>query len=486
MSFQELQARFNRLYDDSIAWQLLRTKNAPFVLAFLSDIFKETSDVAFGKARIALDTELENCRELGIWQTQTNANTYLRDWINAGWLRELNDQLTKTDACEVALRFCQGLDQRENAATASHLRIVQEAVRDLSVAISPNIKQRTTLLKARQGEIQREIDNLDAGIVSLLSEAEQRERIKEIYQLASVLTLDFRRVEDEIRLMDKKLRAEIIETDSTRGEILLSVLEKEHILANTDAGRAFEGFFQLLCDQNRSTEFREQLRAILNQPVSEQLSPQQSYYLSRLMRELSNESERVFQVRRRTEEGLRSYIESGAHLENKAIDKLISELERYAIKFRERDMDIRTEVAIDLPSGSIKIRSPESMKLRVPEEQLDTSNVQLHNNSDEPSDEMLASLDMVKIFEVADKIKSILVSKGPLTISGITRHYPIQSGIEELVACIRVAKAIGAVEVGDKEQVEISDKHGNKMQASIPMYVLNAELFPDTIDDIAI
>ena len=51
--------------------------------------------MAFGKARVALDTELECCREMGGWQADTNAITYLREWIQAGWLRELDDQIAK-------------------------------------------------------------------------------------------------------------------------------------------------------------------------------------------------------------------------------------------------------------------------------------------------------------------------------------------------------------------------------------------------------
>lgn len=192
----------------------------------------------------------------------------------------MDDRLSKTDACEVALRFCLKLGQREVITTASHLRIVQEAVRDFAVAVSPSPDERILLLEHRKGEIQREIDGLHQGIVPLLSEAEQHERLREIYQLASVLTGDFRRVEDEIRELDQAVRVQMIESSGNRGEILLQVFNKEKLVAETDAGRAFEGFFQLLCDQNRTTEFREQLRNILSRPVAESLSSQQHQFLA--------------------------------------------------------------------------------------------------------------------------------------------------------------------------------------------------------------
>ena len=131
MSFHELNARFRRLHKEHAAWHLLRADNAPMILAFIADLFEEDNEVTFGRAKVALDSELELWRGQGRWNSEVNAASYLRQWIQSGWLREMDDRLSKTDACEVSLRFCRQLDQRESSATASHLRIVQDAVRDL-------------------------------------------------------------------------------------------------------------------------------------------------------------------------------------------------------------------------------------------------------------------------------------------------------------------------------------------------------------------
>ena len=86
-------------------------------------------------------------------------------------------------------------------------------------------------------------------------------------------------MEDEIRMLDQSLRVQIIEEDANRGDVLQSVMQQEAVLENTDAGRAFEGFFQLLCDQNRSMEFREQLRTVLNQRAADHLTPPRNIFL---------------------------------------------------------------------------------------------------------------------------------------------------------------------------------------------------------------
>ena len=490
MSFQGLQAKYRRLFQESAAWKLLRADNAPIILAFIADVFSEESEVPFGRARIVLDAELEQCRTLGVWESETGAGSYLNQWIRSGWLREMDDQLMKTDACEVALRFCQGLDQRGAGTTASHLRIVQEAVRDFAVAINSSPDERIALLASRQAEIQREIDALNAGVVTELSEVQQRERIREIYQLASVLTGDFRRVEDEIRELDQDIRVQMIENGQTRGDILLSVMEKEALLANTDAGSAFEGFFQLLCDENRSLEFREQLRSILNQSVSEQLTHQQQQFLGQLMRELTRESDRVFKIRRRTEESLRAYIESGAAFENRVVDKLLNQLERMAVELKETVPDfsnaLTQSVALLLPVGNIHISSPETMRLKSPDEKLDTSGVEEVVNSHVPNTDMLACLDAVQVKEVAYRIRETLRREGAMTIASVVSKHPMTSGLEELVAYLRVAKSVGATTLEDKETVEFLDKHGVRLKASIPKYLLSADLFPENIDGMVI
>jgi hypothetical protein len=366
------------------------------------------------------------------------------------------------------------------------LRIVQEAVRDLAVAISPDVDERVTLLESRKAEIQREIDALQAGVVPALSEVEQRERIREIYQLASVLTGDFRRVEDEIRGLDNDIRVQIIEGDASRGDVLLSVMEKEALLSTTDAGSAFEGFFQLLCNQNRSMEFREQLRSILRQPVARQLSASQHQFLGQLMRELSRESDRVFRVRRRTEEGLRSYIESGAATENRAVELLISKLERQAVLIREEGIDLKTDTSLSLPVGPVEIKSPESMRLKSPDDKLDTSGVEEKANTREPSTHVLDCLDAVQVREVAHQAFNTLRKRGPMSISGLASQNPLKSGLEELVAYLRVAKAVGATALDQKEELEVTDKQGIKLKASIPTYLLSADLFPEDIDELVL
>ncbi|ADM99114.1 DUF3375 domain-containing protein [Dickeya dadantii] len=484
MSLHEQQARFRRQFSEHAAWRLLHADNAPIVLAFINDLFAQESEVPFGKARVALEAELPQWQE--IFGLHDNAGTYLRQWIQAGWLREHDDKLTRTDAFELALRFAQGLDQRDSNATASHLRIVQDAVRDLAVALNPNPEERITLLIARKQEIELEIGRLRSGKIPELTEPEQRERIRGLYQLTSVLTGDFRRLEDEIRQLDHRMRVRMIESESGRGEVVKALMEHEGELLQTDAGLAFDGFYQLLCDQNRITEFREQIRSILARPAAQYLKSDELRYLSHLVRELGKESERVFQIRRRTEESLRAFVESTAQQERRAVERLLRQLERLAVNFKEQDISLREPVALDLPTGSLRVRSPSTIHLRLPEERLDTRQVAANTNSHVASRGMLDHLNTVKVLEVAQAMKRLLGEHGPMTVAHIVHHRPIIGGLEELVAHVRIAKAVNAVVLEHTENLVVADRVGNRIRANIPALLISAEQFPVDLEELAL
>jgi len=484
MSVQEQQARYRRLLTENAAWRLLHADNAPIILAFISDLFAQDNEVAFGKARAALDAELPNW--IDVYGTHENAGIYLRQWIQSGWLREHDDKLTRTDAFELALRFAQSLDHRDSSATASHLRIVQDAVRDLAIALSPNPEERINLLLSRQQEIEFEIQRLREGHIAQLPDSEQRERIRGLYHLASVLTGDFRRLEDEIRQLDHRLRIKMIESETGRGEVLNTLLENEGELLKTDAGQAFDGFYQLLCDQNRIIEFREQIRSILSRDAAQHLKPDEFRYLQQLVRELGKESERVFLVRRRTQESLRAFVETGTQQERRAAERLLRQLERLAVTFKDLDLNLRESIPLHLPSGPLKVQSPSSLHLRLPEEALDTSQVRPSVNSHQASAEMLGHLNTVKILEVAAKVRALLTTIGPMTIAKVISHMPVEGGLEELVAHVRIAKAISALELGQQEELVITDRERQRLKVTLPSLLMSAEQFPMELESLAL
>jgi hypothetical protein len=99
---------------------------------------------------------------------------------------------------------------------------------------------------------------------------------------------------------------------------------------------------------------------------------------------------------------------------------------------------------------------------------------------------MLDCLVTVQLQVVAERTLKTLREHGPMTIASIAQHHPFNAGLEELVACIRIAKAVGAASLVEKETVIIRDKRGVLLLASIPTFLLTADLFPDDLAALAI
>lgn len=484
MNFQLSQAQYRRYYEEHQAWILLRADNAPYIFAFIDSLFSEYNEVTYGQARQLLDLELIESRNAGVWDTSTPANAYLNQWIQQGYLRELNDQLTKTDAFESALRFVKSLDERSAGTTASHLKIVQEAVRDLVVALSTEPEDKLAHLEQKKAEIQAQIDAIEAGVFVEMDEQSKREQIREVYHLASQLSGDFRYLEEEIRQLDRNIRTQMITDDATRGSILQQIMNQEAELLKTEAGGAFDSFFLLLCDPNRQQEFREQLRILVEDEAAQYLSQTQQQYLANLLSVLSKESERVILMRRRTEQELRHFVESGQADENHHVNRLISELEKAAVQLSIDQRLLRQKMDIRLSIEPISFFSLDAWRLRAPSERL-LINTDEQENLQAIDEQLLVNLEAVNTTQVVTELYQIMRSGGAFTIGELAQQRRIYLGLEELLVYIRLARAVDAVELPEQEHFVIYDR-SQALRVSVPKLKLSAAQFPDDMTTLVI
>ncbi|MEN1564794.1 DUF3375 family protein, partial [Pseudomonas aeruginosa] len=151
-------------------------------------------------------------------------------------------------------------------------------------------------------DLEHELAQVEAGHVIVLDEAQAIEGIREVYNLATSLRADFRRVEDSWREADRALRHSIISEQSHRGEIVDRLLDGQDALLNTPEGRVFESFQQQLRQSAELEAMRERLRTILRHPaVPKALNRPQQRELRWLALRLVRESQAVLQARARSE-----------------------------------------------------------------------------------------------------------------------------------------------------------------------------------------
>ena len=488
MGLNQRHFQFYNLFQEANAWKLLRADHAWWILAFLQDLFSEKTTVEYTVAQAALSELLPELRERGeLSDSGATARTYLRNWINNGWLRESEQMLTRTDAAMVAIHFLNGIERRESTASASHLSVAQTMARDLAIALSRDVRERAGLLKAQSKEIARKLSDLKAGQVDTLPESAHKESVRALYHQCVRLLQDFRLVEGDVENMDRSIRQKLLEGNGGRGVAVMARLEGERALADTDAGQAFNGFFELLTDESRSGEFSDQLASICQATPDAMLSPSEKRLLKRLDIVLNAESRRVFEKRQATNENLRRVIQSGVFLEKRRIDHLIGELERMAIALVEGGVPLRINTGMYIAAGKPARTHPMSIKPRWPDDDIDTRNVypQVFDEGDIDA-EVLRHLSSVSATELASGLPALLAAHGPLSLFEIAEHQPITRGLEELVAYIRIAQGIKAPVLADRQLIPFTDDAGGRYLARVYKYMLSKELFPKRIGEIGL
>jgi hypothetical protein len=102
----------------------------------------------------------------------------------------------------------------------------------------------------------------------------------------------------------------------------------------------------------------------------------------------------------------------------------------------------------------------------------------------EPGDDVLDHLETVKLMAVAGEIIELVAVHGTMTLGDVIAMRPLTTGLEELVACLRVAQAVNAPREEGTESVVVMGREGTALRAKIPTYVLTPELLPGHVEDL--
>lgn len=354
------------------AWLLLASRRAPLVLSCLDALFEHQRDgVAFDAAVQALADMLaahanDVDYEIDSDDPLSQARREVREWIRRGLVVEREGRLFETDALKTALRFIAQLDGRMMTSTASRLAVVQREIDNLAAALDPDPQSRTEHLQRRMADLQQQLDDVQAGRISLLTPEQAVEGIREVYALSVSLRADFRRVEDSWRDADRLLREAIISARHHRGAVMDQLLDGHANLLNTQEGRVFDSFHQQLSNQAELTEMRQRIRQILAHPTAgKALDGLQRSTLQLLVQQLIKEAKVVQGVRARSEREVSQFMKTGQAAENQRVGQLLNEVLEQALRVDWQRQTMRRQSAPLPPLGIAVGPVPLVERLRV-------------------------------------------------------------------------------------------------------------------------
>lgn len=426
------------------AWLLLTSPHAPLIASFLHRIFilPNVRTIAQADLAEALEDELFALREqFGAALFPKAALDYLNDWaaVEKGWLRKFYRAGTDepyfdlTPATEKAISWLASLTERSFVGTESRLLTLFELLKQISEGSDGDPQTRLAELQKRRDALDAEMARVLAGEIALLDDTALRERFQQFTQLARELLTDFREVEHNFRMLDRRVRERIALWDGGKGALLEDIMGERDAIADSDQGKSFRAFWDLLMSSRRQEELTVLLDRVLALPAVAELKPDMR--TRRIHYDWLEAGEHTQRTVAQLSQQLRRFLDDQAWLENRRIMEILHEIEAKALALRDTPPlgDIMT---IDEPSAQIDL--PMERPLHTP-----SLKPQLNSNVLDVGDEELSAAALyaqivIDKTQLARHIRHALQTRSQITLSELCQSHPLQQGLAELVAYLQL------------------------------------------------
>jgi len=461
------------------AWRLLAADSAPLVVGFLHHCFIEPNVRVLPEQDLAarLDDYLYHLREtLGEDAYPRAAMDYLRDWADdsRGWLRRFypaesdEARFDLTPGAEQAIQWLAGLEQRQFVGAESRLKLVFDLLQQIERGSETDPEARIAELRRRQQALEVEIEEIRAGRMAFMDETQLRERFLQMRDTARALLADFRQVEQNFRELDRQVRERIASGSGSRGEVLAEVFGERDEIADSDQGRSFRAFWDLMMSPARQEELTALLEKVMALEPVAALNPDPR--LGRVHYDWLAAGELAQRTVARLSEQLRRYLDDQAWLENRRIMDVLRAVERHALEIRA-DPPSTSLMAVDglspelaLPLERPLFSPPVTGHLDLTVVEADTAEL----SADALFEQVYVDKDVLRA-----RLRRKLQSRPQVSLVDILDDHPLEQGLAELVAWLGLAtgESPAAIDEGVSRSVSWTDPAGVVRTATVPEVV---------------
>lgn len=458
-------------------WRLLRADNAPLVIGFLHRAFITPNVRSLGEQELSshLDDYLYHLRQEQNAFPRT-AREYLTEWAEdtRGWLRRYyppnsdEPHYDLTPATEQAIQWLSGLEQRQFVGAESRLKLVFDLLQQIVEGSETDPEERIKELEKRRAEIDKEIDQIHSGKISLLDPTQIRERFFQAKDTAYSLLADFRQVEQNFRNLDRQIREKIATSDGTKGDILEEVFGAHDNITDSDQGRSFRAFYNFLMSQSTQEELAALLENIFDMEAIDALRPDPR--LKRIHHDWLEASEVTQRTVAHLSEQLRRYLDDQAFLENRRIMTIIQDIEQNALAIRENPPK---NLVMPLNESSPKVELPMDRPLFTPPIKPYIMQQSLEEGDANVSTDILFEQFYVDKNRLRTQIRKALQSHNQISLSQLLDIHPIEQGLAEIIAYFNLAtdEAMGIIDEKHTQTIVWNDTDGQTCQAALPTVI---------------
>jgi hypothetical protein len=274
------------LFDSSLPLQIIRLRNARWVLPFLYQVFKTETIFSIREQNLVLllaqelGSQTENADDyqeakIEFGEPDENrARKYLLLWVQKRILQDFPDAEGHTHYqlsahTEKVFQWLQSLEKKQFVGTESRFRFLFQTLREIVEFTQDDASKRLEELKNKRAEVDHEIQRLEYGLrPEVYTNAQVQERIDLFTRQGYELLSDFREVEDNFRQIHRSIVEQHTRAEVNKGVILGHAFEAYDALRQSDQGKSFYAFWDFLISRSGQEEWRqltEQLLALLEE-----------------------------------------------------------------------------------------------------------------------------------------------------------------------------------------------------------------------------
>jgi hypothetical protein len=473
-------ATLDLLRQNHPAWRLLCAHHAPFIAGFLHRAFVAPHVRNLSQADLVegLEDELFALRELaGAEAFPGTAQGYLNEWAenDKGWLRKFypagsdEPHFDLTPATEKALSWLEGLTERAFVGTESRLLTLFDLLRQMSEGSQADPQVRVEELQKRRGEIDAEIDRILTGDIPLLDDTALKDRFQQFLQLARELLTDFREVEHNFRILDRKVRERIALWEGAKGALIEEIMGERDAIADSDQGKSFRAFWDFLMSQSRQEELSRLLEEVLGLPPIIAMRPETR--LKRVHYDWLEAGEHTQRTVAMLSRQLRRFLDDQAWLENRRIMDILHSIENNALALRE---DFPPGEFMPLAETAATVDIPIERPLYRPPLKPLIAPMVLEDGDADVDTAALYTQVVVDRALLSRNIRLELQSASQISLAELVARHPLRHGLAELVVYLQLAVEWRKTAVDDdvEEQVGWQTETGVFRQATLPRIIL--------------
>ncbi len=439
------------LFETSPAVQIIRMRNAHWVIPFLFKAFKTENILSLPEpALINLlaeelryhSEEIEDLEEARIEFGEdegSRARKYLLNWVQKRLLQDFPDgdsvtQYQLSSHTEKLFQWLQSLEKRQFVGTESRFRFLFQTLREMVEYTEDDSARRLEELKNRKAEIDKEIKRIEMGFKpEIYTNAQLRERLEWFTRLSHELLSDFREVEENFKFIHRHIVEQHTRAEINKGAIVGYAFEAYDSLRKSDQGKSFYAFWDFLVSRAGQEEWRLLTDQLLHL-LQDRSIDGDGEFVQNIKSLLLQQGRSVYEANDKMAEKLSRIITEKEIARHRRLRQQIGNIKELVFQFMDEDTP-PCGLRLDTPAP---IRMSMERKLNLSERQ-GSAVVRQPANAQEKIEDFerfgrLLNTSHIDKKQLWQKVEQALQKKTTATLSEIIEIAGLENGIAEVVS----------------------------------------------------